>query len=185
MVLVPNSKLFCSIRIVSWNLKSILEICFSNFCEQWAAQSFPKKYFRVTNLSRRPPEDCMTLGDLSTSAPRGSPRGSPPLWPRRPVPVFEVITLGDLSTSPRRLLTLRTMADSLEKINNKLLVTYIFFFFKNSSSDREKLLKFKAEGREFEKKIEITRTIYSNSERSEQFSVAECFFDFFLEVAHI
>ena len=43
------------------------------------------------------------------------------------------------------------MADSLEKINNKLLVTYIFFFFKNSSSDREKLLKFKAEGREFEK----------------------------------
>ena len=33
------------------------------------------------------------------------------------------------------------------------------------SSDQEKLLKFEAEGREFE----ITRTIYSNSERSEQF----------------
>ena len=34
---------------------------------------------------------------------------------------------------------------------------------KNCSSDREKLLKFKAEGREL-KKNEITRTIYSNSE---------------------
>ena len=33
------------------------------------------------------------------------------------------------------------------------------------SSDQEKLLKFEAEGREFE----ITRTIYSNSKRSEQF----------------
>ena len=33
------------------------------------------------------------------------------------------------------------------------------------SSDQEKLLKFGAEGREFE----ITRTIYSNSKRSEQF----------------
>jgi hypothetical protein len=37
---------------------------------------------------------------------------------------------------------------------------------KNCSSDREKLLKFEAEGREFAK---ILRTICSNSERSEQF----------------
>jgi hypothetical protein len=36
---------------------------------------------------------------------------------------------------------------------------------KNCSSDWEKLLKFEAEGKIFE----ITRTIYSNSERSEQF----------------
>ena len=42
---------------------------------------------------------------------------------------------------------------------------------KNCSSNREKLLKFEAEGREFAKKFEITRTIYSNSERSEQFLV--------------
>ena len=35
------------------------------------------------------------------------------------------------------------------------------------------------------KKIEITRTIYSNSERSEQFLVTECFFNLFLEVSHI
>ena len=33
---------------------------------------------------------------------------------------------------------------------------------KNCSSDRENLLKFEAEGQEFVKKIEITRTIYSN-----------------------
>ena len=33
--------------------------------------------------------------------------------------------------------------------------------------------------------FEITRTIYSNSESSEQFSVTECFFNLFLEVSHI
>ena len=31
--------------------------------------------------------------------------------------------------------------------------------------------------------VEITRTIYSNSERSEQFMVIECFFNLFLEVS--
>ena len=47
---------------------------------------------------------------------------------------------------------------------------------KNCSGDLEKLLKFEAEGREFFKIFEITRTIYSNSERSEQFLVTEWFF---------
>ena len=47
---------------------------------------------------------------------------------------------------------------------------------KNCSSDREKLLKFKAEGRELAKIFEITGTIYANSERSEQFLITECFF---------
>jgi hypothetical protein len=56
---------------------------------------------------------------------------------------------------------------------------------KNCSSDREKLLKFETEGREFCKKIEITRTIYSNSERSEHFLVTECFFKLLMEVSHI
>ena len=46
---------------------------------------------------------------------------------------------------------------------------------KNCSIDQEKLLKFEAEGREFGKNFEITRTICSNSERSEQFLVTECF----------
>ena len=55
---------------------------------------------------------------------------------------------------------------------------------KNCSSDREKLLKFEAEGWEFQN-FEITRTIYSNSESSEQFLVTECFFNLFIEVSHI
>ena len=48
----------------------------------------------------------------------------------------------------------------------------------NCSKDREKLLKFKAEGREFAK---FLRTTYSNSERTEQLLVTECFFNLFLE----
>ena len=43
---------------------------------------------------------------------------------------------------------------------------------KDCSSDRESLLKFDAGGWEFE----ITWAIYSNSERSEQLLVTECFF---------
>ena len=35
------------------------------------------------------------------------------------------------------------------------------------------------------KSFEITRTIYPNIERSEEFLVAECFFNLFLEVFHI
>ena len=33
--------------------------------------------------------------------------------------------------------------------------------------------------------FEITKTIYQNSERSEQFLVTECFFNLFLEVSHV
>ena len=47
------------------------------------------------------------------------------------------------------------------------------------SSDREKLLKLKVEGRGFGFFFEITRTIYSNSERSEQCLSTECFLNFF------
>ena len=43
---------------------------------------------------------------------------------------------------------------------------------KNYSSDQEKT-------------FEITLTIYSNSERSEQFLVTECFFNLFLEISQI
>jgi hypothetical protein len=56
-------------------------------------------------------------------------------------------------------------------MNIKMVLSYQ----KNRSSDPEKLLKFEAEGREFAKFLEITRTIYSNSERSEQVLVTECF----------
>ena len=44
---------------------------------------------------------------------------------------------------------------------------------KNCSRDWEKLLKFEAEGQEFAKFLRWT--IYSKSERSEQFMVTECF----------
>ena len=50
-------------------------------------------------------------------------------------------------------------------------------------------LKKKIEIRDWRPRIrkifEITRTIYSNSERSEQFLVTECFFNLFLEVSHV
>ena len=66
-------------------------------------------------------------------------------------------------------------------LNNGILFPKLFrpTVRKNCSSDWEKLLKFEAEI------FEITRTIYSNSERSEQFLVTECFFNLFLEVSHI
>ena len=53
---------------------------------------------------------------------------------------------------------------------NRILLPKSFWptMRKNRSSDWEKL--------------EITRSIYSNSERSEQFLVTECFFNLFLEV---
>ena len=57
---------------------------------------------------------------------------------------------------------------------------------KNCSSDREKLLKFEAEGREFAKFLRLLEQFtYSNNERSEQFSATECFFNLFHEVSHI
>ena len=54
-------------------------------------------------------------------------------------------------------------------LHNCILLLKLFWptVRKNWSSDREKLLKFEAEGREFFKIFEITWTIYSNSERSE------------------
>ena len=54
---------------------------------------------------------------------------------------------------------------------------------KKCSSDPE---KFEAEGQEFLKFFEITRTIYSNCERSDQFLKQIAFFHFFLaEVSNI
>ena len=56
---------------------------------------------------------------------------------------------------------------------------------KKSFSDWEKLLKFKGCRLRICNIFEITRTIYSNSERSEQFLVTESFFNLFLEVSYI
>ena len=56
---------------------------------------------------------------------------------------------------------------------------------KNCSSDREKLLKFEAEGREFSKFLRSLEQFILNSEWSEQFLVTECFFNLFLEISQI
>ena len=73
------------------------------------------------------------------------------------------------------------------ELSQRYFVTKIFltYFEKNCFIDRETRLKFETEGREFANLFEITRTIYSNSERSEQFLVTECFFNLFLEVSQI
>jgi hypothetical protein len=59
---------------------------------------------------------------------------------------------------------------------------------KKCYSDREKRLKFEAEGQEFAKFLrsleQFIQTVHC-SERSEQFLVTECFFNLFLEVSHI
>jgi hypothetical protein len=59
---------------------------------------------------------------------------------------------------------------------------------KKCFSDREKRLKFEAEGQEFAKFLrsleQFIQTVHC-SERSEQFLVTECFFNLFLEVSHI
>ena len=56
---------------------------------------------------------------------------------------------------------------------------------KNCSSNREKLLKNRGWRSRICKIFEITRTIYLNSEKSEQFLVTECFFNLFLEVSQV
>ena len=55
----------------------------------------------------------------------------------------------------------------------------------NCSSDLEKLLIYEAEGIQNCKNFEITKAIHSNSQRSEEFLVTECFFSLFLEVSHL
>ena len=61
---------------------------------------------------------------------------------------------------------------------NCILISKLFWptVRQNCSSDREKLVKFEAEDPRIFKIFEVTRTIYSNSERSEQFLVTGCLF---------
>ena len=56
---------------------------------------------------------------------------------------------------------------------------------KNCSSDWEKTFEIRGWKLRIFKIFEITWTIYSNSERSEQFLVTECFFKLFLEISQI
>ena len=57
---------------------------------------------------------------------------------------------------------------------------------KNCSSDREKLLKFEAEGREFAKLLtSLEQFIQTVKGQNNFWYVTECFFNLFLEVSHI
>ena len=69
-------------------------------------------------------------------------------------------------------------AKSVSNISrNGILLPKLFWptVRKKWTRDWEKLLKFEAEGQEFAKILRKLGTIYSNSERSEQFLVTECF----------
>ena len=74
------------------------------------------------------------------------------------------------------LLKVRKLHNFLGSDKNGILLPKLFWSTvrKNCSTDQEKVLKFKAEGREFEIFFEIIRTINSSSERSENFLVTEC-----------
>ena len=54
---------------------------------------------------------------------------------------------------------------------------------KNCPSDREKLFKFEAEGREFSKILRSLEYIFFHSERSEKFFEKEQFFNLLLDVS--
>ena len=56
---------------------------------------------------------------------------------------------------------------------------------RNCSSDGETFFEIRGWRPRICKHFEITRTICSNSERSEQFLVTECFFNLFLEVSQM
>ena len=73
------------------------------------------------------------------------------------------------------------------KVENGKLLPELFWptVRKNCSGDREKLLKFKAEGREFAKKNWITKPNYSKNERSETVLETEWFSNLFLEVSQV
>ena len=87
--------------------------------------------------------------------------------------VLEAMLLGAPTTTPD--IPTRTRDPDLTQGNLKkwYFVTKIVLTStvrKNCSSDREKLLKFEAEGREFAKILRsVTRTISSNSEKSTSF----------------
>ena len=56
---------------------------------------------------------------------------------------------------------------------------------KNCSSDREKLLKFEAEGQEFKNFSRSLEQFIQAVKRSEQSLVTEYFFNLFLEVSNV
>ena len=79
------------------------------------------------------------------------------------------------------------LVSSAGEIRNGILLPKLFWptVRKNCSSDRDFFFEIRGWRPRICKNFEITKTICSNSERSEQFLVTECFFNLFLEVSHI
>ena len=71
---------------------------------------------------------------------------------------------------------------NLKKMWNEFLLPKLFWHTvrKNCSSDREKIWNLRLKAKNLQN-FEITRTICSNSESSEQFLVTECLFNLFLD----
>ena len=91
------------------------------------------------------------------------------------------IIFSNLNSNCSNLFNLRNLQEQVKKA---LLYQKLFWpltVWTNCCSD----LKFFAFSLEFQKFFSITRTIYSNSERSEQLLVTEFFFNLFLDISQI
>ena len=66
-------------------------------------------------------------------------------------------------------------------------LSMVFFYqnCRNCFSDREKLLKFDAEGRQFAKVLRSLEEFIQTVKGQNNFLVTECFFNLFLEVSQI
>ena len=125
-----------------------------------------------------------------------------------PIPRPQVISWACLDNeNSTQVLIANWIPDSLIKMERKSVLIGLFFCYqivlnqtrngillanlfwptvrKNCSSDRGKTFEIRGCRPRICKNFETTRTIYSNSERSEQFLITECFFDLFLEVSHV
>ena len=83
-------------------------------------------------------------------------------------------------------LNFMTFAFSIQSVKYGILLPKLFWptVRKKCSSDLEFFFEIRCWRSRICKMFEITRTIYSNIERSEQFLVTECFFNLFLQVSH-
>ena len=94
--------------------------------------------------------------------------------------VFLVPSLGSVAKQGIRKLAFSQELDlATQHERNGILLPKLFWrtVRKKCSNDREKLLKFWGWRPWICKILEITRTIYSNSESSERFLVTECYLD--------
>ena len=95
------------------------------------------------------------------------------------------IIFSNLNSNWSNFLYLRNLQEQVKKSILLLEIVLTFHCLNRLFMWSQKVCKFSAFSLEFQKIFSITRTIFSNSERSEQFLVTECFFNLFLEVSQI